>query len=153
MGAFLLFLIYGGMVFFEGVLLYQILEDHEKKSFNQTLGDVVAVNLCTLVCIVFLFGPVLSRLQSTGTMTQFFQTMLVTWPQEIVKICFFSIVVDALFLGVWFAYRYPEQKPDFFMSALRGALMNVPAFILLSISWAFTEIMRAFFQFLGGGRV
>lgn len=141
------------MVFFEAVLLFQILEDHEKKTFNQTLSDVIAVNLGTLVCIVFIFGPVLSRLQRTGTMSQFFQTLLVTWPQEIVKISFFSILVDAVFLGLWFAYRYPERKPDFFMSALRGALMNVPAFILLSISWAFTEIMRSFFQFLGGGRV
>lgn len=146
-------MLYGSLIFFEVVLLHQIMEDRYKGSFNQTLGDVVAVNLCTLVMIVLVFGPVLSRLESTGTMTQFFRTMLVTWPQEIVKISFFSIVADAVFLGGWYAYRYPQTRPDFMLIALRGALMNVPAFILLSVSWAFTEIMRSFFNFLGGGSI
>jgi hypothetical protein len=153
MGAFLLFLIYGSLVFFEVMLLHQILEDEYKGSFSQTTGDVVAVNLLTMVLIVFIFGPVLSRLEGTGTMTQFFQKMLVTWPHEIVKISFFSIVSDAVILAGWYYFRYPEQKQNLGLIALRGALMNVPAFILMSVSWAFTEIMRGFFQFLGGGRI
>ncbi len=153
MGAFLLFLVYGGLVFFEVMLLHQLLEDEYKGNFNQTIGDVVAVNLLTLVLIVFVFGPVLSRLEATGTMTQFFKKMLVTWPNEIVKISFFSIIADAVFLGGWYYFRYPEQKHNLVMIALRGALMNVPAFILMSVCWAFTEIMRSFFQFLGGGRI
>lgn len=153
MGAFLLFVTYGSLVFFEVMLLHQILEDEYKVSFNQTVGDVVAVNLLTLVLIIFIFGPVLARLEATGTMTQFFQKMLVTWPQEIVKISFFSIVADAILLAGWYYFRYPEQKPNLGMIALRGALMNVPAFILMSVSWAFTEIMRSFFQFLGGGKI
>ncbi len=150
MTAFLLFLLYSGLVFFEAILFHQFLEDEYKVSFNQSLGDVVVVNAFSLVLIVLIFGPVLSRLQTTGTMTQFFHTMLVTWPQEIVKISLFSIVSDAIFIGVWYTFRYSEKKLDPLMLGLRGAMMNVPAFILMSISWAFTEIMRSFFNFLGG---
>ena len=151
--SFILFLLYSSLVFFEVILLHQILEDEYKESFNQTLGDVVVVNMLTLVVIVIIFGPVLTRLQTVGTMTQFFHTMLVTWPHEIVKISLFSIISDAIFLGAWYYFRYSEKRIDPAMIALRGALMNVPAFIVLSISWAFTEVMRSFFSFLGGGTI
>lgn len=146
MVTFVLFLLYLGLLFFEALLLYRFFEDEIDTNFSTALTDAAVVNAATLVLIMVIFGPALARLDSSGTMYQFFRVVLITWPEEIIKISLFSIVSDALILASWYYFRYPKLNP--MTTALRGALMNVPAFILAGVMWAFVAITYEFLHFI-----
>lgn len=127
-------------------MLHRILGVELKLDFTNALMDSVVVNMISLVLIVVLFGPALARMDTGGTQIYFFRTMMITWPQEIIKICLFSIVSDAVALGVWYHYRFPERH--WLEVATKGALMNVPAFVIAGMTWAFVAIIYEFFKFL-----
>ena len=146
MVTFVLFLMYLGLMFLEAILLYRFFEDEIKTDFSTILTDVAVVNAATLVLIVVIFGPTLSQLDSTGTMHHFFRVMLITWPEEIIKMCLFSVVLDGLILAGWYHFRYPQLNP--ITTAMRGALMNVPALIVAGVSWAFVAITYEFLHFI-----
>ncbi len=146
MVTFVLFLLYLGLIFFESMLLYRIFEDEITTDYATILTDVTVVNGATLVMLVVWFGPTLSQLDSTGTMHHFVRVMLVTWPEEIIKMSLFSIVSDALILAGWYYFRYPKLDP--LTTALRGALMNVPALIVAGVAWAFVAITYEFLHFI-----
>lgn len=146
MSSFILSVSYLFLIFFEAFLLYRILEPEHKMEFVQVLVDVIVVNMLSLILIVLFFGPTLARLDATGTMSHFFRVMMITWPQEIIKICLFSIVSDALILSAWYYYRYPQIKWQ--ETLIKGALMNVPSLILAGILWIFMTLMNEFFKFI-----
>lgn len=146
MVAFVLFLLYGSMILLEAILLYRILSIEIKMDFTTALMDTIVVNVMSLAVIIVIFGPTLARLDATGTQIHFFRVMMITWPQEIIKICLFSIVSDALALTLWYRYRYPQLH--YLETAVKGALMNVPALIIAGVSWAFVTIFYEFFKFL-----
>jgi len=144
--SFILFLLYLLLILLETTLFYRIQDEALGLSFKEVLVDVVIVNMVSLVLIVFLFGIQIARLDATGTSTHFFRTMMITWPQEIIKVSLFSIVSDAVILAGWYAYRYPRL--NILTTAARGALMNVPALIVAGSAWIFMTIVYEFFRFL-----
>lgn len=146
MASFVLSLIYLSLILFEAFLLYRILEPEHGFQFVQVLVDVIVVNMFTLVVIVLIFGPTIARLDATGTMTHFFRVMLITWPQELMKICLFSIVSDAIALSVWYHFRHPQIQWG--ETLLKGALMNTPALLLAGMLWIFMTLMYEFFKFI-----
>lgn len=146
MASFVLFLLYLGLIVLEATLLYRILEPEHGFHFKQVLVDVIVVNMLSLVLIVLIFGPTLGRLDATGNMGHFFRVMLITWPQEIMKICLFSIVSDAIILALWYYQRYPQIKWG--ETLLKGALMNVPALLIAGMLWIFISLMYEFFKFI-----
>lgn len=146
MVTFVLFLIYGSMILLEAILLYRILAIEIKMDFTTALMDTIVVNVMSLAVIIVFFGPSLARLDANGTQVHFFRVMMITWPQEIVKICLFSIVSDAIALTFWYRYRYPQL--NYLETAVKGALMNVPALIIAGVLWAFLTIFNEFFKFL-----
>lgn len=142
----ILLLLYSALILLEGVLLHRILGTEMKLDFTTVLMDVLVVNVMSLAVIVVFFGPSLARLDATGTQIHYFRVMMITWPQEIVKICLFSIFADALSLTVWYRYRFPKLNP--YETAIKGAMMNIPALILAGMVYAFVAIMQEFFRFL-----
>lgn len=145
---FILLLLYCGMVAIEAILLYRIIgvEREVELDFTTALMDTIVVNLISIVLIVILFGRGLARMDIGGTQIYFFRTMMITWPSEILKICLFSIVSDAIALAVWYHYRFPKLHP--LEVALKGAMINVPAFVLSGMLWAFMAILMEFLRFL-----
>ena len=146
MASLILLLLYSALIMLEAILLHRILGTELKLDFTTVLMDVIVVNVMSLAVIIVFFGPGLARLDSSGTQIHFFRVMMITWPQEIVKVCLFSIFADALSLAVWYRHRFPQLNP--FETAIKGALMNVPAFIIAGITWAFVAIMFEFLRFL-----
>jgi hypothetical protein len=146
MAGFVLFLLYFSVILLETVLLYRIQDEQLKLPFAQVLVDVVVVNMASLVLIVILFGSQLARLEMQGTMSHYFRTMMITWPQEIMKISLFSIGSDAVLLTAWYACRYPQV--NMLTTAVYGALMNVPALIVAGVTWIFVSLMFEFLRFL-----
>lgn len=146
MATLILFTLYVSMILLETVLLYRILEENHRLSFEQVLVDVVVVNMASLVLIVILFGTPLARLEMQGTMSHYFRTMMITWPQEIMKVSLFSIGSDAVMLAAWYAYRYP--KWNILSTAVYGALMNVPAMLVTGVCWIFVTLMFEFLRFI-----
>ena len=146
MASLILLLIYSAMILLEAILLHRMLGVELKMDFVTVLMDTIVVNVISLVLIIVIFGRGLARLDTMGTQIYYFRTMLITWPQEILKICLFSIFADAAALAVWYRYRFP--KLGWYETAIKGAMMNIPAFLLAGVSWAFVAILYEFFRFL-----
>lgn len=146
MGSVVLLLLYSALILVEAILLHRILGAEIKLDFMTVLMDTIVVNIITLVLIILIFGRGLARIDSVGTQSYYFRTMLLVWPQEILKICLFSIVADAIALTFWYRKRFPTLNP--FETAIKGAMMNVPAFIFAGMTWAFVAIMYEFLKFL-----
>lgn len=146
MASLILFVLYSGLVVLEAILLYRFYEGEIKLSFQTALADAAVVNAISLVLIVVLFGTSLARMSPTGQMGYFFRTMLITWPQEVMKMSLFSIVADALGLAIWYRWRYPQLDP--IGTFMRGALINLPALIIAGCAWIFMAVMFEFLHFL-----
>lgn len=148
LSTFILLVLYMGMIFLEAILLYRILgvEREIELDFSTALMDTIIINVISLVLIIVLFGRGLAAMDVSGTQIYYFRTMMITWPQEILKICLFSIASDAIILAVWYHYRYPKLHP--LETALKGAMINIPAFVLSGMLWAFLAILMEFLKFL-----
>lgn len=141
--SFLLFSLYLFGIAIEAYMFHVVLEGAKDRSFREVFVDIFSVNMITLVLVVLILGRVLAGLDFNLAMASSFRTAMIVLPQSLVKICLFTILVDAVTLVIYFHVRYPKRY-DPIDTAFKGGIMNMPSLVLSAVIWIFTELMNQF---------
>lgn len=141
--SFLLFLLYLLSIAIEAYMFRVVLEGAQDRTFVEVLVDIFSVNMITLILVVLLLGRLLTGLDFNLALASSFRTAMIVLPQTLVKICLFTVLMDAVILVIYFHFRYPKRY-DLIDIAFKGGIMNLPALVLAALLWIFTELIHQF---------